>query len=195
MRPPGYEPGELPTAPLRGVFPFLRVQRYCFSSDCASFSPTFFAFWAKKTIVWAGGAAGGPYGGGRGAARPCGARSLAGRHFPAGLAAARASGGYVYALGRCGAAARMWGGGSRRGLRGPTASPGRRWGLSRLFLPPLPGAVLAIGACGRRRAARAGIRHGAPYAYGRAWPFVEPGMYGDCAWQWQGALPWVHGHF
>ena len=60
---------------------------------------------------------------------------------------------------------------------------------------PCPGAVLAIGACGRRRAARAGIRHGAPYAYGRAWPFVEPGMYGDCAWQWQGALPWAHGHF
>ena len=54
---------------------------------------------------------------------------------------------------------------------------------------------MAIGACGRRRAARAGIRHGAPYAYGRAWPFVEPGMYGDCAWQWQGAPPWVHGHF
>ena len=38
MRPPGYEPGELPTAPLRDInqsnkafgnaFPYLRVQRY-----------------------------------------------------------------------------------------------------------------------------------------------------------------------
>ena len=30
MRPPGYEPGELPTAPLRDVISHLRVQRYCF---------------------------------------------------------------------------------------------------------------------------------------------------------------------
>ena len=30
MRPPGYEPGELPTAPLRDVISYLRVQRYCF---------------------------------------------------------------------------------------------------------------------------------------------------------------------
>ena len=30
MRPPGYEPGELPTAPLRDFISHLRVQRYCF---------------------------------------------------------------------------------------------------------------------------------------------------------------------
>ena len=30
MRPPGYEPGEVPTAPLRDVISHLRVQRYCF---------------------------------------------------------------------------------------------------------------------------------------------------------------------
>jgi hypothetical protein len=29
MRPPGYEPGELPTAPLRDII-VLRVQRYAF---------------------------------------------------------------------------------------------------------------------------------------------------------------------
>ena len=33
MRPPGYEPGELPTAPPRDVS-FLRVQRYVYLLDC-----------------------------------------------------------------------------------------------------------------------------------------------------------------
>ena len=41
MRPPGYEPGELPTAPLRDVISYLRVQRYCYFLLYPNISPTF----------------------------------------------------------------------------------------------------------------------------------------------------------
>ena len=51
MRPPGYEPGELPTAPLRDInqrgIPHLRVQRYYFFLNPANF-PVFFLVISNK---------------------------------------------------------------------------------------------------------------------------------------------------
>ena len=60
MRPPGYEPGELPTAPLRDIqpinlkqgkwiIPVLRVQRYDYFPRYANFHASFFLF----TIIYA----------------------------------------------------------------------------------------------------------------------------------------------
>ena len=51
MRPPGYEPGELPTAPLRDVISHLRVQRYGEIFKYPNNSTTFLRKWpffAKK---------------------------------------------------------------------------------------------------------------------------------------------------
>ena len=55
MRPPGYEPGELPTAPLRDVssnvkrlISDLRVQRYCFLETYANFLHVFSCFSEQK---------------------------------------------------------------------------------------------------------------------------------------------------
>ena len=57
MRPPGYEPGELPTAPLRDItikmriISELRVQRYDYFPRYANFHASFFLFpiiYAKK---------------------------------------------------------------------------------------------------------------------------------------------------
>ena len=42
MRPPGYEPGELPTAPLRDVISCKRVQRYCFFLKCPNIARIIF---------------------------------------------------------------------------------------------------------------------------------------------------------
>ena len=57
-RPPGYEPGELPTAPPRDVISCLRVQRYSFLAYCTSVSATFYAcplhfpcFWHRQGIL------------------------------------------------------------------------------------------------------------------------------------------------
>ena len=48
MRPPGYEPGELPTAPLRDInqrgIPHLRVQRYDYFLRYPNFDATFLHF-------------------------------------------------------------------------------------------------------------------------------------------------------
>ena len=47
-RPLGYEPNELPTAPLRDVISLLRVQRYGFLLNYQMFSEYFFC--AKRKI-------------------------------------------------------------------------------------------------------------------------------------------------